>query len=141
MAVGNAKSTPVRALNSFFQRLRDHYSTSNGQYIERPSINLTAEIDAIRRVETTAKPDLGKRIHSFRHQGLELRLDRDMLGMYRVTVNEGKERRYSFTIVCPPGDYDALRVGYEEITQFLDSDRHLAKLPRHDRVKGHYYGH
>ncbi len=128
-------------MNNFFKRLRDHYSTSNGQVIQRPSVNLTAEIDMIRRVETTAEPDLGKRIHSFRHQGLELRLDRDVLGMYRVTVNEGKERRYSFTIVCPPGDYDALHAGYEEITRFLDGDRHLATLPRHDRVKGHYYGH
>ncbi len=128
-------------MNNFFKRLRDHYSTFNGQDIQRPSVNLTAEIDAIRHVETTTEPDLGKRIHSFRHQGLELRLDRDVLGMYRVTVNEGKERRYSFTIICPPGDYVALHAGYEEITQFLDGDRHLATLPRHDRVKGHYYGH
>ena len=128
-------------MTSFFQRLRDHFSTSNGQDIQRPAVNLAAEIEAIRRVEMTIDLDLGKRIHSFRHQGLELRLDRDVLGMYRVTVNEGKERRYSFTIVCPPGDYAALHAGYEEITEFLDGDRHLAKLPRHDRIKGHYYGH
>ena len=128
-------------MSDFFKRLRDHFSSSNGQHLPKPSVNLAAEIEAIRHVESTATPDLGKRIHSFRHQGLELRLDRDVLGMYRVTVNEGKERRYSFTIVCPPGDYDALHAGYEEITEFLDSDRHLAKLPRHDRVKGHYYGH
>ena len=104
-------------------------------------IDLTAEIDRIRRVEAAGEIDLGKRIHCFRHQGLELRLDRDVLGMYRVTVNEGRERRYSFTVVCAPGDYDTLRSGYEEITAFLDGDRHLAKLPRHDRLKGHYYGH
>ena len=64
-----------------------------------------------------------------------------MLGLYRVTVNEGKERRYSFTVVCEPGDYDTLRSSYEEITAFLDGDRRLANLPRHDRLKGHYYGH
>ena len=42
---------------------------------------------------------------------------------YRVTVNQGTERRYSFTILCSPGDYDALRSGYEAITVFLDGDR------------------
>ena len=128
-------------MDNFFKRLRDHFSSSNGQHIPQPSVNLAAQIEAIQRVEANEELDLGKRIHSFRHGGLELRLDRDVLGMYRVTVNEGKERRYSFTIVCQPGDYDALRAGYEEITGFLDGDRRPATLPRHDRVKGHYYGH
>lgn len=127
-------------MNDFFKRLRDHFSSSNGQDVQRPSVNLTAEIEAIQRAEAAQELDLGKQIHSFRHQGLELRLDRDVLGMYRVTVNEGRDRRYSFTIVCAPGDYAALHAGYEEITRFLDSDRRLTKLPRHDRLKGHYYG-
>ena len=125
----------------FFKRLSKHFSSRNGQAAAPPPVDLTAEIDAIRRVEAAGPIDRGKRIHCFRHQGLELRLDRDVLGLYRVTVNEGKERRYSFTIVCDPGDYDALRASYEEITSFLDGDRRLANLPRHDHLKGHYYGH
>lgn len=128
-------------MKDFFKRLNKHFSSSNGQAVAPPSIDLTAEIDRIRHVEAAEEIDLGKRIHCFRHAGLELRLDRDVLGMYRVTVNEGKERRYSFTIVCAPGDYDTLRTSYEEITAFLDGDRRLANLPRHDRLKGHYYGH
>ena len=128
-------------MKDFFKRLNKHFSSQNGQVVEPAPIDLTAEIDRIRRVEATEEIGLGKRIHCFRHQGLELRLDRDMLGMYRVTVNEGRERRYSFTVVCAPGDYDTLRSGYEEITAFLDGDRRLANLPHHDRLKGHYYGH
>lgn len=113
----------------------------NGHHIPWPAIDINAEVDAIQRTESAAQIDLGKRIHSFVYQGLELRLDRDVLGMYRITVNEGRERRYSFTIVCASGDYDALRSGYNEIIQFLDGDRGLASLPRHERVKGHYYAH
>jgi hypothetical protein len=131
---------PVSALKDFFKRLSKHFSSSNGQATHPPTVNLAAEIDAIRRIEQAEEIDLGKRIHCFRHQGLELRLDRDVLGWYRVTVSEGKDRRYSFTIVCEPGDYDTLRAGYEEITAFLDGNRHLTDLPRHDRLKGHYYG-
>ena len=129
------------ALKDFFKRLNKHFSSRNGQAVTEPPVDLGVEIDAIRRAESAGAIDLGKRIHGFRHQGLELRLDRDVLGLYRVTVNEGKERRYSFTIVCDPGDYEALRAGYEEITTFLDGDRRLVNMPRHDRVKGHYYGH
>ena len=128
-------------MKDFFKRLSEHFSSHNGQALERPPVNLEAEIDEIRRIEAAEEIDRGKRIHCFRHQGLELRLDRDVLGLYRVTVNEGKERRYSFTVVCDRGDYETLRAGYEEITAFLDGDRRPANLPRHDRLKGHYYGH
>ncbi len=128
-------------MKDFFRRLSKHFTSSNGHAVQEPLPDLQAEIDAIRRVEAAETIDLGKQIHCFRHQGLDLRLDRDVLGLYRVTVNEGRERRYSFTIVCAPGDYDVLHASYEEITAFLDGDRHLATLPRHDRLKGHYYGH
>lgn len=127
-------------MKNFFHRLRKHYSSQNGQAVPRPTLDLEAQIEAIRQVETSHHIDLGKQIHCFKHRGLALRLDRDVLGMYRVTVNEGKDRRYSFTILCPQGDYVALHAGYEEITDFLDGERRLTDLPRHERVKGHFYG-
>ena len=130
-------------MKDFFKRFGKHLFSGDGQaHVPAPSVfNLDAEIEAIRQIEAAGPVDRGKRIHGFIHQGLELRLDRDVLGWYRVTVNEGRERRYSFSIVCDPGDYEALRACYQEITAFLDSDRRPANLPRHERLKGHYYGH
>ena len=64
----------------------------------------------IRRAEASEDIDLGKRIHEFRYEELDVRLDRDIAGLYRVTVKQGKERLYSFTVVCPPKDY-AMRDG------------------------------
>lgn len=131
----------MTTLKDFFKRFRKHYTTLNGQSLPSPSLDLDAEIETIRTAETSQHIELGKQIHSFTYQHLNLRLDRDILGMYRVTVNEGRERRYSFTITCGQGDYDALRDGFAEIAKFLNSDRRLDDLPQDDRVKGHYYGH
>ena len=108
---------------------------------EEVPIDLAAELALIEHAEANRDIGLGKRIHEFRYRELDLRLDRDVTGMYRVTVNQGRERVYSFTLECPPGDYDALRAGYEEITRFLGGDRHLANLPNHEGLKGHFYGH
>lgn len=106
-----------------------------------PAVNLETEIRMVQHVEGHEKIEPGKRIHEFRYGEVALRLDRDVLGLYRVTVNQGSERLYSFTIVCPSGDYTVLRAGYETITAFLDGNRHPTQLPNTDWLKGHYYGH
>ena len=95
----------------------------------------------MQEVEAEQKIGLGRPIHSFSYEGLELRLDRDMTGQYRVTVNEGRERRYSFTLHSAPHDYEALQAGYEEIIAFLDGTRRIGTLPDHERLKGHFYAH
>lgn len=132
--------TPQRALKKLVQHLHKQLSRRTNGQAQPEAFNLDAEIRTIERLEATHDVVLGKRIHEFRFQELDVRLDRDVLGLYRVTVNQGTERRYSFTIVCNPGDYDALRSGYEAITAFLDGDRHLADLPNTDWLKGHFYG-
>ena len=127
-------------MSDFFKRLRAYFFGPNGEHKPPPALDLAPVIDAIERAENEGSVDPGRRIHTFPYLGFELRLDRDVMGQYRLTVNEGRERRYSFTIVCEPGDYTALRTSYEEITSFLNSDRHLANLPNHERLKGHFYG-
>jgi len=130
-------------LKEFVNNLREQLARrTNGttDTLIPASFNLDAEIEAIEEREASHEIGLGKRIHEFRFLELDLRLDRDVLGRYRVTVNQGTERRYSFTILCSPGDYDALRSGYEAITVFLDGDRNPADLPQTDWLKGHFYG-
>ncbi|MFQ5569644.1 MAG: hypothetical protein ACE5G0_08205 [Rhodothermales bacterium] len=128
-------------MKNILHRFHKHFYRPNGQATAAPAVDISTEIEAVRRAEADRDLDPGKRIHGFRYRGLELRLDRDVTGMYRVTVNEGRERRYSFTIVCEQGDYEALHAGYDEITHFLDGDRRVVNMPNHARLKGHYYGH
>ncbi len=127
-------------MKKFVDRLRRRLRAHSDGTAAPKALDLDAEIRAIERAETDRAIAPGKRIHAFRYGELDLRLDRDVLGLYRVTVNQGTERRYSFTIVCPPGDYAALRSGYEAIAIFLDGDRRPADLPRTDWLKGHFYG-
>lgn len=105
-----------------------------------PPVDLDAQLARVRAAEAGGPPPLGRLIHRFDVDGFELRLDRDVTGAYRITVGEGAERRYSFTLRCPPGDYAALHDAYAEVVRFLRSDRLLVRLPNDDRLRGHYYG-
>jgi hypothetical protein len=130
---------PVKDL---VRRFRKRLATTNGNgtHPKEPAINLACEVAVVQEVESEQDIGLGRPIHRFSYEGLELRLDRDMTGRYRVTVNEGRERRYSFTLHSAPHDYEALHAGYEEIIQFLDGPRRITTLPDHERLKGHFYG-
>lgn len=115
-------------------------SRSDGTAEPPPAVDIDAQIETIKRIEEEQKPDLGSRIHQFSYGDLELRLDRDITGSYRLCVFEGTERRFSFTVRCEQGDYESLRTSFQEIIAFLNGDRRIADLPRHDRLTGHYFG-
>lgn len=129
-------------MKDLVRRFRKRLASTNGNgtHPPPPAINLAREVEVVQEVESEQEIGLGHPIHSFSYEGLELRLDRDVTGQYRVTVNEGRERRYSFTLHSPPHDYEALQAGYEEIIQFLNGTRRIATLPDHERLKGHFYG-
>lgn len=128
-------------MKNFFRSLRQRATRTNGSHAPEPvPLDLSAEIEAVRTLEAAGGIEPGKRIHSFSCQELELRLDQDVMGQYRVTAWEGRERRYSFTIRCETGDYTSLRKAFEGIAHFLRSDRHLARLPDDALLKGHFYG-
>lgn len=105
-----------------------------------PQIDLATELAAIREAEASASIAPGKLIHRFDYDGLELRLDRDVMGQYRITVNQGELRRYSFSVMSPEPDYEVLARCYDEIIGFLAGSRALRDLPRHEHLRGHYYG-
>lgn len=129
-------------LKHLFKRLSErlHNSRNGTSTVPASPIDVEAELSRIQHAEASREIEPGKRIHEFRYEELDVRLDRDVLGLYRVTVNQGRERIYSFTIVCPPKDYDTLRAGYEEIALFLNGERHPANLPNSEWLKGHFYG-
>jgi hypothetical protein len=72
---------------------------------------------------------------------LEIRTDRDITGHYRVTLWQGKERLYSFTVYAKKGEYEKLTRAYSQINEFLKGDQKLSSLPKNDLLKGFFYGH
>ena len=105
-----------------------------------PPLNIEAQIAIIKSIEAEQDIGLGKRIHQFSFREFELRLDRDVTGTYRLIANEGNERKYSFSIRCTRGNYQALMTSFQEIIAYLSGDRRIADLPSHELLKGHYYG-
>ena len=121
-------------------KIRNRSSLSDLDKTQWPAVDIDAQIEAMRNAEADQNIDLGRRIHYFPYRQFELHLDRDITGMYRVIANVGNERRYSFSITCQYGDYEALRTAYEEIFNYLKSNRRIADLPNNERLKGHYFG-
>ena len=107
---------------------------------EKSSVNIPAQIDKIRSIESETGSDLGRLIHAFEYGDFILRLDRDVTGMYRVMVTVGQERWYSFSVRSEHKDYTALEKAYEEIVAFLGGKRRLVDMPNHENLKGHYFG-
>lgn len=105
-----------------------------------PPVDLERVLAAVAEAEAAEPIGLGKRIYTFECQELELRLDRDVTGAYRVTAFEGAERRYSFTAFCARGDYACLRGALAAVVAYLEGERHLADLPKSEHVHGHFFG-
>ena len=127
-------------MKKFYQYVRKLFSRPEHNEQHMQDININAQIETVKLKETEDNIEPGRRIHYFPYLEFELQLDRDIIGLYRLVVNEGQNRRYSFTINCKQRDYESLRSAFEEIIQFLDGDRRIANLPNHDRLEGHYYG-
>ena len=124
-------------MKKIFKRL---FTKPQPPEVDWPPVDLQAQIDKIKQIESEQEIDLGRRIYQFDYKQFELCLDRDVLGMYRVIAFIGKERRFSFSIKCKHKDYTNLIRGYEEIFIFFDGDHHIRNLPNNDLLKGHYFG-
>lgn len=121
-----------------FKIFKNLFSTDNQQEQET---DIPTIIDQIKAREAKNDISLGRRIHSFQHKGYLLALDRDISENYRVTVYQGRERIYSFTLFANQGNYDILGQGYAEVIKFLDGDPKLSDLPDNKLMKGFFYGH
>lgn len=122
-----------------FERLRNLFSSPSKPSQEKADV--PAIIDEIKEVESRKSIPLGRRIHKLSYRDLDLFLDRDITKNYRVTVYQGRERIYSFSIFANQGNYDILEKGYIRIINFLDGERKVADLPGDEIIKGFFYGH
>lgn len=107
---------------------------------QKEELDLGSLMSEIRERESSGV-DLGRRIYQFTYGIFEVRLDRDITEHYRVTVFNGRERVYSFTVMAKEGEYEELRESYRTIIDFLDGERKPSELPDTGRLKGHFYGH
>lgn len=82
----------------------------------------------------------GRRIHEIKYRNLDLFLDLDITKTYRITVNRGKERVYSFSVYCGQEEYMELEEAYRRIVAFLEGERNPVDLPDDEQLKGFYYG-
>ncbi|HBX64679.1 MAG TPA: hypothetical protein DEG32_00410, partial [Balneolaceae bacterium] len=92
---------------SIFKKLFGGFGSSKEES-PPPDFNLSGILDRISDKEATNVIEPGRKIHSFHYDLLEIRTDRDITGHYRVTVWQGKERLYSFTVFAKQGEYDKL---------------------------------
>lgn len=94
-------------------------------------------VQAIREAEADGPASPGKVITQLVYDELTVRIDRDVIGMIRITASQDTERRYSFSLRCAPDEWEE---ALDEVFAFLASDRSMKTLPRNERVVGHYYG-
>ena len=127
-------------MKKFLKHMKNRPPSTSKSAKDIPSVNLNVHIDAIKKHEAERGSELGRLINGFEYGDFTLRLDRDVMGMYRVAVYSGQDRWYSFSLRCPQGDYDALREAFQEIMDFLSGDRRLSGMPDHEKLKGHYFG-
>lgn len=126
-------------MKSFFDKLKKLFSYGQN---DRPSDpfkpdEIAAQITK-REQEIAVEP--GRRIHESHYRGLDLFLDLDITETYRITVYNGKERVYSFSVYCGQGEYEELKEAYRRIASFLEGNGDPGELPDDDRLKGFYYG-
>lgn len=125
---------------SFIKRLFKSIGTTEEKEAV-PDIDIERVLSQIQKKEEVTDIEPGRKIHSFHFSLLEIRTDRDITGHYRVTVWQGKERQYSFTIFAKEGEYPKLRDAFTEINTFLKGDQKITSLPKNDVLKGFFYGH
>lgn len=120
----------------FFKRLL----SSNHKPEPEQELDLSQIMSQVEEKETSEEVPLGRRIHSCSYRYFQLYLDRDITKHYRITVYQGRERVYSFTIFALQGNYDILKDGYGRIINFLEGDQKIGDLPDDDILKGFFYG-
>lgn len=127
-------------LKHWFNQLKSFFTSSNHEKDSVSAVDLDQVVEQIREHTSDMAPEPGRRIHHFYFQHFDISLDMDITKTYRVTVTEGKERVYSFTIYSERENYEKLLTAYKRIIRFLKEDRNLRNLPDDDLMKGFYYG-
>lgn len=94
----------------------------------------------VKKKEAGGEIPLGQRIFSFDYASLLYSLDREITKNYRLTIYNGEERLFSFTIFAQLGNYEILRQALEQSIAFMDSERKIANLPKNDILIGFFYG-
>lgn len=122
---------------NFLKKLFDRDSKSEKSI---PDPDFTLLIANIRKRENAEEIAPGKKIHEFDYALYTLRLDRDIAKNYRITVFQGNERIYSFTVFDNQSNRDILEMAYRKVIQFLKSDQSIKNLPQSDILKGYYFG-
>ena len=120
-----------------FNFLKTLFQTSALEEEPIPKPNIGSIIQKAGQVEEQSGLEPGRKIHEFDYRFFTLRLDRDITRNYRVTVSQGNERIYSFTISEDP----ALENALHQILDFLNGSRSLKELPNSETLKGFYFGH
>ncbi|WP_020404049.1 hypothetical protein [Gracilimonas tropica] len=103
--------------------------------VSKPDID--SIIQKVQQVEENSDIEPGRKIHEFDHGFLSLRLDRDITKNYRITVFQGTERIYSFSI----SEDSVLENALHQILDFLNGSRSFKELPNSETLKGFYFGH
>lgn len=122
-------------ISDFFKKL------ISAEQEPQETVDISQIIRQIKDREAKQEIPLGRRIYVFSYDDLQLSLDRDITENYRVTVTRGRERIYSFSIFANRGEYEILEEGYNQIIEYLDSDRKVSSLPENENIKGFFYGH
>lgn len=105
-----------------------------------PDINLEQILSQIKETENQ-DIEPGRKIHEFDYDNFTLRLDQDITKNYRITVFQGKERVFSFTVFASQSEYEKLKLAYGEIIGYLKGEQKIADLPSSNLLKGFFYGH
>lgn len=106
-----------------------------------PDPDFSAIINQVKKREDAEDIQPGKKIHEFDYHLFSIRLDRDITKNYRITVFQGKERIYSFTVFAEKGEYQKLETAFHQVLDFLSGARSLKNLPNTNLLRGFYFGH
>lgn len=122
--------------------LRKLFNGNASHYLPRiPEPDYSLLIKNICETETAREISPGRKIHEFEYGLFTLRLDRDITGYYRITVYQGTDRVYSFTVFATVDEPEKLEEAYRNVIAFLKTEPGVKNLPDSRLLKGFYYGH
>ncbi len=115
------------------------FGSNKTKEFELPGANIETVMGEIKKAEADKNIEPGRLIYKFVHKDLDLQIDIEITGTYRMVALIGTEKRYSFSIRCLKGEYGLLQSGLEESLYFLNGNRQLLNLPKTRLVKGHFF--
>ncbi len=127
-------------MKHYFETIKKFFKGFSRDPFVPPEFEISSQIRLIRQSELNCKPEPGRRIHAFEFMEFELSLDLELTGTYRLAAFMGREKKYSFSIACKPGDYEELARGIKESTDYLSGERKISELPINELIRGYYFG-